>query len=130
MPKNKFDFENPIENVFDELSSNQDTQINEKLDENPERKTHKTPQIAIPKKLKQKLKEKDRELKQKRRNLLILPSLYKEIEKIAYVEKISANEAINQAIELYCKRNKTKLGLYAKIEEIKATNDSEKNEPE
>ena len=75
---------------------------------------------------KTKFDENGQERKEKRRNLLILPSLYKEIEKIAYVEKISANEAINRAIELYCKRNKNKLGLYARIEEMKANNESEK----
>jgi len=77
-----------------------------------------------------KFNENDRELKQKRKNFVILPSVFDKIAKIAYVDNISVNEAINRALVLYCKKFEKKIGLYAKIEEMKATNDSEKERPE
>jgi predicted HicB family RNase H-like nuclease len=124
MPKNGFNFDNPIDNVLEELSSNQDTSRDERFYESQINNIQKTPIKEILTEKKTKFNENNKELKQKRHNLKIIPSLYKDIEKIAYVEKISANEAINRAIELYCKKNKNKLGLYSKIEEIKANNES------
>ena len=67
-----------------------------------------------------------KELKRKRYNLLLYPSLYKEIEKIAYVKRISINEAVNQAIELYLKVGKTELEKYAEIEKLKESKNTGK----
>lgn len=43
----------------------------------------------------------DREIKSKRLNLLIKPTLYKNVEKIATMERISTNELINRVLEQY-----------------------------
>lgn len=43
----------------------------------------------------------DKEIKSKRLNLLIKPTIYKDIEKIATMERISTNELINRVLEQY-----------------------------
>ena len=43
----------------------------------------------------------DKEIKSKRLNLLIRPTLYKDIEKIATMERVSTNELINRVLEQY-----------------------------
>ena len=67
-----------------------------------------------------------KELKRKRYNLLLYPSLYKEIEKIAYVKRISVNEAVNQAIELYLNVGKNELEKYDDIEKLKESKNTGK----
>jgi len=57
-------------------------------------------------------------LKRKRYNLLLVPSVFEDIQKIAYVEKISANEAINQALSHYRNEKKTILEKYAEIDKL------------
>ena len=42
-----------------------------------------------------------RETKSKRLNLLVKPSLYRNMEKIATMERISTNELINRVLESY-----------------------------
>lgn len=113
---------NPAEAAVDQfLTSEPDNQTDEK----PDIGRNETVKIQKPSRKKSKFNENDRELKQKRRNLLILPSVYDNIVKIAYVDKTSANEVINRALELYCKRNEKKIGLYAKIEKMKTNNEPE-----
>ena len=63
-----------------------------------------------------------KELKRKRYNLLLLPSIYSDIEKIAYVKKIKPNEAINQALVMYRDANRDKLVQYTEIEKLKTSN--------
>jgi len=72
----------------------------------------------IPIQNRKKMDKKNRELKRKRYNLLLVPSLFEDIKKIAYVEKMSANEAINQALSHYCSEKKKVLEKYAEIEKI------------
>ena len=55
-----------------------------------------------------------REIKSKRLNLLIKPTLYKNIEKVATMERISTNELINRVLEQY---SKDKSELIAKYNE-------------
>jgi len=118
---------NPAEEAVEQFfTSEPDNQTVEKTDigRNVTIKTQK------PSRKMTKFNENDRELKQKRKNFVILPSVFEKIEKIAYVDNISVNEAINRALVLYCKKFEKKIGLYAKIEEMKANNDSEKEKPE
>jgi predicted HicB family RNase H-like nuclease len=53
-----------------------------------------------------------RELKKKRLNLIIQPSLYEDLSKIAYVKKISVNELICQAAKEYRDNEKRALDRY------------------
>jgi len=56
----------------------------------------------------------ERETK-KRISLAVLPSLYKDIGKIAYVERRSISEVISECIEKYIADNESKLKEYEKI---------------
>ena len=60
-----------------------------------------------------------KELKRKRYNLLLLPSIYSDIEKIAYVENTSINEAVNQALAMYRDAKRDVLVKYTEIEKLK-----------
>jgi len=60
-----------------------------------------------------------KELKRKRFNPLILHSLFNDIEKIAYVEHTSINEAVNRALIMYRDAKKDVLAQYAEIEKLK-----------
>jgi hypothetical protein len=66
-----------------------------------------------------KVDKNSKELKRKRYNLLLLPSIYSDIEKIAYVENISINEAVNRALAMYRDAKKNVLAQYAEIEKLK-----------
>lgn len=56
----------------------------------------------------------DREIK-KRVSLAVLPSLYENIQKIAYVERKSISEIVSNCLEEYEEKNKDKLKEYDKI---------------
>ena len=56
----------------------------------------------------------ERETK-KRVSLAILPSLYEDIQKIAYVERSSVSEIVSQCLEQYAKQNADKLQEYDQI---------------
>lgn len=56
----------------------------------------------------------DRETK-KRVSLAVLPSLYEDIQKIAYVERKSISEIVSKCLEEYAEKNKDKLKEYEKI---------------
>jgi hypothetical protein len=55
-----------------------------------------------------------------------VPSLFVDIEKIAYVENISINEAVNRALEFYCDTKSDILTKYAEIEKLKGSKGSRK----
>ena len=59
----------------------------------------------------------DKETK-KRVSLAILPSLYEDIQKIAYVERKSVSEIVSQCFERYASENFDKLKEYEKIKKI------------
>lgn len=61
----------------------------------------------------------ERETK-KRVSLALLPSLYEDIQKIAYVERISASEIVAQCLEQYTKENADKLKTYEQIKSREA----------
>ena len=75
---------------------------------------------------KRKDKKNDKEMKTKRFNLLLLPSLLDNLKKIAYVLKISLNEAVNLAIEFYCNANKDLIKQYAQIEKLTMPHETDK----
>jgi hypothetical protein len=52
------------------------------------------------------------ETKSKRLNLLIQPTLFEAVQKIAYVKDISVNEAVNDAVRDYNEANSGLLQLY------------------
>lgn len=54
------------------------------------------------------------ELKSKRVNLLIKPSVYQDIAKIATMKRISVNELINTALESYAADHKELIAKYNK----------------
>lgn len=56
----------------------------------------------------------ERETKQ-RISLVVLPSLYEDIKKIAYVERRSVSELVSTCIEQYVSENEAKLKEYDKI---------------
>jgi len=56
----------------------------------------------------------ERETKQ-RISLAVLPSLYEDIKKIAYVERRSISEIVSECIEKYVADNGSKLKEYEKI---------------
>ena len=56
----------------------------------------------------------ERETK-KRVSLAVLPSLYEDIGKIAYVERRSISEVVSECIEKYVADNESKLKEYEKI---------------
>lgn len=51
----------------------------------------------------------------KRASFAILPSLYDNVSKIAYVDRIPVSEIISQCLEKYVEENKPKLKEYEKI---------------
>ena len=53
----------------------------------------------------------------KRVILAILPSLYEDIQKIAYVERTSVSEIVSKCFEKYAAENTDKLNEYKKIKE-------------
>ena len=57
----------------------------------------------------------NRELK-KRISLSVLPSLYEDIQKIAYMQRKSTSEAVQEMMEEYRKRNIRKLREYDKLQ--------------
>jgi len=61
----------------------------------------------------------ERETK-KRVSLALLPSLYEDIQKIAYVERKSASEIVAQCLEQYTKKNGDKLKRYELIKSRKS----------
>lgn len=112
---NKINIKNPVNSALEFISAEQNS---------PELKKEETKIVnnqskKIPIQNRNKTDKNGRELKRKRYNLLLVPSIYKDIEKIAYIEKISTNEAINKAILLYTKENKTSLEKYEEFEILK-----------
>jgi hypothetical protein len=63
-----------------------------------------------------------KELKRKRLNLLLLPSLYRDMEKIAYVKGVSVNEIIGKALAEYRENEKRDLGKYDKMVKMRESN--------
>lgn len=57
----------------------------------------------------------DRELK-KRISLSVLPSVYEDIQKIAYMQRKSTSEAVQEMMEEYRKRNIRKLREYDQLQ--------------
>ena len=57
----------------------------------------------------------NRELK-KRISLSVLPSLYEDIQKIAYMQRKSTSEAVREMMEEYRKRNIRKLREYDQLQ--------------
>ena len=57
----------------------------------------------------------NRELK-KRISLSVLPSLYEDIQKIAYMQRKSTSEAVQEMMEVYRKRNIRKLREYDQLQ--------------
>ena len=57
----------------------------------------------------------NRELK-KRISLSVLPSLYEDIQKIAYMQRNSTSEAVQEMMEEYRKRNIRKLSEYDQLQ--------------
>ena len=57
----------------------------------------------------------NRELK-KRISLYVLPSLYEDIQKIAYMQRKSTSEAVQEMMEEYRKRNIRKLREYDQLQ--------------
>ena len=57
----------------------------------------------------------DRELK-KRISLSVLPSLYEDIQKIAYMQRKRTSEAVQEMMEEYRKRNIRKLREYDQLQ--------------
>ena len=55
------------------------------------------------------------ETKSKRFNLLLTPTLFKDIEKIATIEKDSVNNLINNALIKYREENKSKIDKYNEV---------------
>lgn len=56
-----------------------------------------------------------RETKSKRLNLVIRPSLYQSIEKIAYMKQNSPNDQISKCLEEYVEKNKDLIEKYDDI---------------
>lgn len=56
-----------------------------------------------------------RETKSKRLNLLIRPSLYKDAAKIAHMQRVSINELIHLAIEIYVGEREQELRKYKDV---------------
>jgi len=71
-------------------------------------------------------KKNDKEMKTKRFNLLLFPSLLDNLKKIAYVQKISLNEAVNLAIEFYCNANNDLIEQYTQIEKLTRPHEKDK----
>jgi hypothetical protein len=94
----------------------------EQLKEKPGADHNMVVQRSVPIQDRPKTGKNGKELKRKRFNPLILPSLFEDIKKIAYVEKSSINEIFNRALESYRDARKDILAKYAEIEKLKAGN--------
>jgi hypothetical protein len=114
MPQKKFNFENPVDTALQFISSAKDGLVGDKsvTDQNA------VAGEPVPVRDRPKTGKDGRELKRKRYNLLLIPSTYGDIEKIAYVEKISVNEAVNRALVMYREAKKDILVKYAAIEKL------------
>lgn len=53
-----------------------------------------------------------RELKSKRTNLLLTPSIYTDMSKIATMKQVSFNEIVNQALAFYISMNEKTIARY------------------
>ena len=106
---------NPVDSILPFLSSSSPNLSSDYSTERNIEEVRKT----IPIQNRNKFDKNGNELKRKRYNLLFIPSLYRNIEKIAYVENESVNEAINQAIALYIDSKKDILAKYNEIEMLK-----------
>jgi hypothetical protein len=117
MPDKNHKYDNPLDmdSITQFLSVMQDSTETGK----PVTKTENVKHKSIPIQDRPKTDRNGRELKRKRYNLLLVPSLYEDIEKIAYVQNISANEAINRALAFYLEKEKETLDKYAEIEKLK-----------
>jgi hypothetical protein len=111
-------YENPVDSIAQFLTPSQDSQAVEKPDDS----LNITERKLIPIQNRPKTDKEGRVLKRKRLNLVILPSLVEDIKKIAYVENIAINEAVNRALELYRDTHKDILAKYAEIEKLKTSN--------
>ena len=107
----KLNITNPADSIMQFISSVQD--------EHNELDSIVNEKKKIPIQNRPKNDKNGKELKRKRFNLLFIPSLFNDIEKIAYVEKMSINEAINQALILYRESKKEALEKYIEIEKLR-----------
>ena len=121
MPEKNHKFVNPLDSTLQFLSITPDSTETEKT----VTKTESVKRKPIPLKDRPKTDKHGRELKRKRCNLELLPSLHENIKKIAYVKNISANEAINRALRLYLETEKENLEKYTEIEKLKKTDKKE-----
>jgi hypothetical protein len=129
MPEKKLEIQNPV-NFNNPVDFDNFSLFISKPQNSPEMeksitKTENTKHKPIPIQDRPKTDKNGRELKRKRYNLLLIPSLYEDIEKIAYVQNISANEAINRALRHYLEKEKRNLEKYTEIERLKTTNTKE-----
>jgi hypothetical protein len=116
MQTKKLKIENPVDTALQFISNIQIEQEDAKSGTN--QNSVEVKPIPIQDKLK--TDKKGKELKRKRYNLLLIPSIYNDIERISYVENISVNEAINRALELYRITKKDSLVKYDEIEKLKS----------
>jgi hypothetical protein len=121
MKEKKINIVNPFDTTLQFLSNGQDSTETGK----PNNRIEKARQKPVPIQNRPKTDKNGKEYKRKRYNLLLVPSVYEDIVKIADVEKISANEAINRAIKLYIKHKKDTLGKYFEIEKLKVSDKTE-----
>jgi len=113
MPKKNLVSDNPVNNIMPFLSTVQvDQNSNDILNTNKYNKSTPIGNRNI-------IGKNGKELKRKRFNPLLLNSLFEDIEKIAYVENISINEAVNRAISLYRDTKRDLLEKYEEIERLK-----------
>jgi len=122
MPHKNLKIENPVDPTLQFLSNLQNDQVEEKPGKVDQDMFIKR---AVSLHHRPKTDKNGKELKRKRFNLLLLPSLFKDMEKIAYVENITINEAVNRAIKLYCQSNKGTVAKYAEIEKLKVIDPTE-----
>jgi hypothetical protein len=110
----KINIQNPVDIAAQFISSVQDGLEGDK----PSTDQNAVLEEPVPVRDRPKTAKDGRELKRKRYNLLLIPSTYGDIEKIAYVEKISVNEAVNRALAMYREAKKDILTKYAVIEKL------------
>jgi len=113
----EFGIVNPIDSALQFISSPNEMVHHEEMRQN----NVQTDRKPIPIRNRSKIDKNGKELKRKRYNLLLLPSLCEDISKIAYVEKISINEAVNQAMVLYRDSKIDILNKYVEIEKLKSS---------
>lgn len=56
----------------------------------------------------------------KRISLAVLPSLYKDIQKIAYMQRISVSDLVGSLLELYREQHEDELTRYQRLKELEA----------